>query len=508
MDQRSGRPAEKHFSLLCSQSKITCNKSEEDDHGWDFIVEVPMPMPDALSADLVGEIRKCEVQVKASENGKPVVKLSLSNARAFAKSHLPCFIVCILDQNTSHPRVFIRHFWKHEIEQSLKRVREAGNKGKKLNDTFTQFTLSENEERSPEVIEWLAKSVRNLPHDYSSKKLHLEQTVGYEDGSWQGEVKFTSMESIEELVDHQLGLTKSIPVDLIRLVETRFDIEAPVPIFDGKPSLLRMRSQAKKECQIIFRSKDGAYTSIAATVTVPAIPNLPLEALKLRIDSWFLKAVVSNGKKVDFNFNLDFETPLTLEKLNQFFLLLSWGEEGPVEISIVADGRPMVGGNIIINHELGDISFADPSNIVAQLLDITRRAGTNVPLVTPSSLFNNWTECTRFYNYLTTDGAKLEVTVDRVIASDIKLQCLIGYIELNLETTAFVAVLEFPIEHQERNGNDMSFSLATPVIRDCYVGPDIEAIRVFGETCLAKFGAQTGKTTVEIGNLLNHPSGK
>lgn len=507
MDQRKGRPAEKHFSLLCSQAKITCNKSEEDDHGWDFIVEVPMPTPAMRSADLVGEVRKCEVQVKASETGTPVVKLSLSNARAFAKSRLPCFVVVVLDQNTSDPRVFIRHFWKDEIEQSLKRVRDAGNQGKPLNKTFTQFTLSEDDDRSPDPIGWLVRKVQSLPQDYSGEKMLIEQTIGYEGGRLKGEVRFGPMKGIEEFVDHQLGLTESLPVDYLSMIETRFNVPSPQPLFEGKPSFLRMRSKATKECQLVLRSEEGSYMTVAATITIPAIPNLPAEALKMRIETWFFSLVVSNGKKTALVLSVDFEMPLSLKKLHQFLQFLSWSKNGAIDFSLVGDGSPLAAGQINIDHGQDNFTIVDLLNIVSKLLDVADRAGASIPSVVPSALLKNWAKCTKFYNCLMTDGAELKVTLDRVVSPKVAPQCLIGFIELDLGTAAFVAVLEFPVKLNERSGSDMTVSLAAPLIRDCFVGADIERVRTFGERRSAEFGDRSGKTIIEVGNLFDNANG-
>lgn len=162
MDQRQGRPAEKLFSLLCSQVNITCNKSDEDDHGWDFIVEVPMSHSDRLPADKVGQIRKIEVQIKDSNTSHPKAKLKVSNARSFAMSDLPCFIVVVQDANTKTPRIFIRHFWKAEMTRALMRSRELGSKNKPLNRSHTQFTLTDEEDRSEDPIGWLVRTSPSL----------------------------------------------------------------------------------------------------------------------------------------------------------------------------------------------------------------------------------------------------------------------------------------------------------------------------------------------------------
>lgn len=105
-----------------------------------------------------------------------------------------------------------------------------------------------------------------------------------------------------------------------------------------------MRSLNKNECQIIFRSKSGASISMAAIVTAPALPNLPLEALKLRIDTWLFNTLVSNGKKVDFKLSLDFEAPLALEKLDHFFQLFSWAKEGQSNLASSATGSHRLKG--------------------------------------------------------------------------------------------------------------------------------------------------------------------
>lgn len=502
LDQRKGRPAEKHFSLLCSQANITCNKSEEDDHGWDFIVEVPMPVNVIQSADLTGEIRKCEVQVKASEKGIPVVKLSLSNARAFAKSRLPCFIVAVLDQNTPQPRVFIRHFWEKEIEQSLKRVRSAGNSGQALNKTFTQFTLSESEDRSPDPIEWLVKKVQSLPQNYSGEKMRIEQSVGYDEGSLKGVVRIGPIEGIEELVDHQLGLTESVPVEFVSLTETRFNIASPQAIFEGKPSFARMHSKAKKDCKLVLRSEEGDSMMVRATLTAPAIPNLPPEALKLRLETWFFNIVVSNGRKIDLDLSLDVEAPLSLRRLSQFVQFVSWSKAGPISFSIIGDGLPIAEGQMNLSKEQDLFSFFDLSKAISLLLEIAGRSGAEAPSIIPAALFRNWNKCAQFYNFVRTDGANLEVVLDRVIPSDILPQSLIGWVDLDLEMAAFAAILEFPVLSEERNGNNMRFSLGAPIVRDCYVGSDIGQVRALGDKRSAEFGSKTGKVLIEIGNLL------
>ncbi len=246
--------------------------------------------------------------------------------------------------------------------------------------------------------------------------------------------------------------------------------------------------------------------TVDATLTAPTIPDLPPEAMKVRIDTWFSSFVVSNGKKIHFDLSLDFDAILTLRQLSQFFQLLSWSEMGPISFSIIGDGFPIAEGQMKLGQGQDDISYVKPSNMISKLLDITHRSGVEMPSLSPASLGRNWAKCAQFYNYLMTDGAELKVTLDRVISPDLSPQCMVGFIELDLETAAFLAVLEFPVKSEERSGNDMSFSLAAPLIRDCYVGSSAKTVRKLGERQSAEFGGRTGKTIIKVGSLFDHPT--
>ena len=84
MNQRSGRPAQDEFKLLCSQGGITCNPSLEDDHGWDFIIEIMAPESDNLPADKVSAPRQVLVHVKSTSSKlAKTMRISLNPATRF-----------------------------------------------------------------------------------------------------------------------------------------------------------------------------------------------------------------------------------------------------------------------------------------------------------------------------------------------------------------------------------------------------------------------------------------
>ena len=58
MSQRAGRAAQDEFKLFCSRAGITCNSSSEDDHGWDFSIEIEPNRDAKAPADKQIGIRK------------------------------------------------------------------------------------------------------------------------------------------------------------------------------------------------------------------------------------------------------------------------------------------------------------------------------------------------------------------------------------------------------------------------------------------------------------------
>ena len=86
-----GQTSEDLFRSLCSQSRLTCNKSERDRAGWDFVVDLPVEDTGAASLDQ-RSTRACFVQLKATTNSNPA-RLSLSAIERIAKDPRPAFVI-------------------------------------------------------------------------------------------------------------------------------------------------------------------------------------------------------------------------------------------------------------------------------------------------------------------------------------------------------------------------------------------------------------------------------
>ena len=85
MSYHTGRPAQDEFKLLCSLAGLTCNRSEEDDHGWDFMIEFPPPRDSSQPLDKAAGPRQALVQVKSTQGQLPRTRMKVSNAFKLSK---------------------------------------------------------------------------------------------------------------------------------------------------------------------------------------------------------------------------------------------------------------------------------------------------------------------------------------------------------------------------------------------------------------------------------------
>lgn len=67
---RLARFAETNFATLCAAAGALCHESQEDENGWDCLVEFPV----------AGATGPAFVQVKSSRNSRPSCSVKLSNA--------------------------------------------------------------------------------------------------------------------------------------------------------------------------------------------------------------------------------------------------------------------------------------------------------------------------------------------------------------------------------------------------------------------------------------------
>ena len=374
MTQRLGRSAQNHFKLLCSQSRITCNSPQEDDHGWDFMIELTPPEDAEKPADKIPGIQKALIQVKAAYGKSPSTRIKVVNALKFAKDELPCFLVLFHYPPMGETQIYGQHFWKQLIKRALKRGRQASAENRMTNKIWMDIRFATDDSHGTDLISWIVSTLQAWSGDYGFAKRTLYETIGYEDRKYRAEVTFGPIEGIEDIVDHELGLTDFLPVSKIRLVDSRFGIDAPVPIMESDRGRIQIRPNAIRTCTLVFQISTGEIIAFEASVLTPAIPNLPVDKFKVAIETWCLTAIVHTDGSLTIVIKNLWKEKISIAKLRDFATFLSWGGK---ELSVKLSGEdvPILnfrGSSSSTGHEK---LFAELSSVTETLGKLEARAG-------------------------------------------------------------------------------------------------------------------------------------
>ena len=373
LNQRRGRPAQDEFKLLCSRAEITCNSSVEDDHGWDFIVEIPSPSDPGLPADKVGAPKQVLVQVKWTGGKSAKTAIKVSNALVFAKSTLPCFVV-LFHKHAGGQRIYVRHFWKDLIERALRRGRECSASNRPPHKSKTEINFRHSDEHSDDLIDWLTTTVNGLPKEYGAEKGSLCASLGYEGRRYRAAVTFGPSIGIEEFVDHQLGLSDYLPVSRIEVTDSRFGIDMPVPNLPGENARMTLTPNSTQACRLVFQGASGVV-SVSGTMKSPGIPGLSTDMFKVRVETWLCDWTIHGSGKMKLEAHDIWQKRLPIDRIVDLARFVSWSGD-QVSVKLVGDGVPTLNCTGII-ESAGDNGTAIRVLGVSQTLrEIQLRSGT------------------------------------------------------------------------------------------------------------------------------------
>ena len=415
-----GRSGEKRFSTLCSDAGVTCNPADEDDHGWDHVLEFPHRSTPGVPADLQRSLPPVFVQTKTHELGHGSVRMKLSNSLSLARSPNPCFIVVAppsgsLDQNSWRAL----HFWSEQIGQTLKRAREATSKGLS-EDSFHRkwitFKFVKADRFAQEsLIPWIKGTIREVGSDYAAAKSSLLSSVGFDAERLVGTIHFAPMGSIEELIDHQIGLTPTIPIGGFELRDRRFGIEVKMPIPSGGGWTGTMHAHGK-ECRLRLRGPDETELELKGEFIVGSLPGLPVDQCKFRVRTDFLDLVTSLSGKTQFNLNFntaDKRSPDDLEKLTR---IISWAGGGPIDVQAWLDDQRLFGGTASLNAMLDRPGFEFLHPLIGTLANLSSHLRMTVPSISIEDLAASEGPLVALHDFLTgpdmSVSAQLEPSVD------------------------------------------------------------------------------------------------
>ena len=498
MNYRSGRPAQDEFKLLCSQAGVTCNSSVEDDHGWDFIVEFAAKAETHQPLDKIPGPRQALVQVKSTQGQSLRIRMKVSNALKLAKSELPCFVILFQYDASNKPRIYVRHYWTDLIRLALRRGRETSAANKQAHKMTMEISFSNEDDHTDEVIDWMVAALEETSVEYGAKKRSLYETLGYEgQNNYRATVTFAPLNGIEEIVDHQLGLTDYLPVSNLTVMDCRFGIEAPVPVLDNMSGQAQLRPNNARECKVIFQNLSGDVASFEATMRAPALPDLPADKFKILVQTWcFNISILQGGGTLQFRELWDEE--LSIERLVELSQFLSWSEE-PMTMKIMGTDLPPLNCQGQFSSSGHARHFATLLNAAKMLQEIQVRA--MATRHTFRELQIALRELSIFHAFLTENYLRLRAPWDPSLRSDVYLSRIMGYFDFQVGEFTYFAVFDASVTGPATEEDGIRLDCGPRLLRECLVGTDSESVRTAGTKSFDREAALHGDECLAFGNL-------
>jgi hypothetical protein len=375
--RKIGKLGEKALDSWATQADITINKADEDDQGWDFILEFPLPTSRtsgrATSLDLRPFPLKCFIQVKSSDDRPSTWSPKLDNWERLVKNPLPAFFLgCEFDGQEECQRAYLVHIDEAYIRKVLKRLREASAEG--VDDVHKSEMVFRYDEshRLPSLDGFgLAQAIRShiTPNleTYTAAKMEFVRTAGYETDGFRVTLTVQlpdiySHDPVEFIVDAALGIIPEIGPSRIEISDQRFGIEVPglnEVIEDGTLEFGDLKPAAK--AVICFSLPTQVRDlRIAADVYLPQGLGFELdeEHLKTRFCAPFIELVARRHEKTS---RLSYSLPTdkvrySLKNLRQVAELIQLFEEGiqtnsSLTYEILLGSRQWIQGRIDLGAE-------------------------------------------------------------------------------------------------------------------------------------------------------------
>ncbi len=479
MARKLGRLGERHFAALVADfdGGATCNDAHEDEHGWDHVVEFDQQLVVGLPADLATALPPVFVQTKSREKrGDRKVSMKLSNALALTRRNDPCFVVLVTSVPGEPVGYHAVHWWDGLMARVLKRVRELSRDGvseAEFHKRSFSFTMADGDVRAPDaLIGWIKQTVRQQGRDYPAVKSALRDTLGFDGGMIGGSVSVGPLASVEELVDHQLGLTPSIAVEKITLHHRRFDVDIPFPLPDGPPTFVRMHANPAAKCDVRVRGPDGASFTLEGDFLAPAIPGLTEAQKKYRVRTPVFDLIWQIDGKATFHCSIDtaaLRSPAELEKIARF---IGWGGTGEIEIMVTVGDERLFGGTGScdpLSDAPGWRRLAEPFGALARLA-ASRRSGP--PLISvEQALAAEWLDLLHSVVASTETILNAEMTRDVTVPD---FDHGISFAILTIGDWVFATLIRLPLIAQARTDISWRVVFGQAVLLETYVFPSHE----------------------------------
>lgn len=385
---RLPRFAELTFARACAAVDAIAHPPDEDQNGWDFMVEFAQRSHSG-PADMQPPAPRAFVQVKSKTGGGPKCKIKLSNALKAAQSREPWFIVLFVKNAKSHePTVYAVHVWQEMISTSLRAIREAENEGGKLNQKYLTVSFSDADcLPALGLVQWMEECLSSIHPDYSQRKRSIYESVGFEAGFGTG--TFSLSDDREVIFDNLLGLGEGLAFSQFSLTRSRFGIPDREPTLRVASGIMKITPSLAGACDLRFRGEGSATSvSIPASVYSLGFPMLPADKGRLRFAARGIEFVWSPDGYSRFQFTSALQEVGSLAELENVATLLSWFQRGSVDLQVWTEKGRALWGSVDV---AGDVITKNDWSRVAELIRSLRRLSggslDSTPVATIADIF-------------------------------------------------------------------------------------------------------------------------
>jgi len=377
--RKLGQMGEDIFKLLCSSVGLTCNESQQDETGWDFIVEFPIDRAVPLPIDMQPPSMTCFVQVKSTDLNTKGVRLALSNLKRLVDHSLPAFICVFVFEGHDKPSsAYILHIDEKLIEKILKTIRKLQAKGKTNLHRHTLLLPLQDKDRintidGPTLSKELRTRIGRPFESYAQWKRQLVKRIGFGKRFGKGSFSVKSSDPASDLVDLTLGLEPEVEIVDFRFSSVRFGIEVEHPRLSGETTRIAITPSPVTDCEVVFRITGEIALTFPGKIYVPAVPDLPQKLWKIRVSAGIVEMTISpNEESENFTiiYNADEKRPLA--QLSELITLLGTMHNEGIEVEVSKFKSVLFSGAISRRHDKFNAFWRAARECIMTLVDLDK----------------------------------------------------------------------------------------------------------------------------------------
>jgi len=343
---RLPRYAEIKLQSLCAEAGALCHSVDEDESGWDRLVEFP-EREFSGPADMRQPRVVAYVQVKSSGRRLTKCRIKLSNALRAALSRQPWFVMLVAgNRERGEPKVFAVHVWEELICRTLRAVRAAEAEGRSLHKHYLTISFQSTDQKDARLVHWMQEEIDAIGPEYEMLKGQIVRSSGYEDGYGSGSMMIEA-DSEEEILENLLGLGSGLRVRKFTFTPSRFGISAAEPQIDESDGVVRIAPNPIKEVDIqLVNLVDRRKISFHGHVYASEIPSGEGRRRLFRFSCSIFEIVAGENSSAKLKINISSEKKMDLEEIEKLFEFREFLERGPFDIQVWSNGKRISSGGV------------------------------------------------------------------------------------------------------------------------------------------------------------------